>query len=85
MARVLVAERIDQAGLDLLREAGHETDVRLGMSPADLVEAVRGAQALVIRSATQVTAEVIEAGEDLVVVGRAGVGLDNVDLGRGHP
>jgi len=80
MARVLVAERISAAGLDLLRESGHEVDVRLGLSPAELVEALPGAQALIIRSATQVTAEVLAAGEDLVVVGRAGVGLDNVDL-----
>lgn len=80
MARVLVAERIAPAGLDLLRDAGHDVDVRLGMSPAELLEVVPGAQALVIRSATQVTAEVLEAGADLVVVGRAGVGLDNVDL-----
>ena len=80
MARVIVAERIASAGLEVLRDAGHDIDVRLGMSPAELVEAVAGAQALIIRSATQVTAEVLEAGEDLVVVGRAGVGLDNVDL-----
>ncbi len=80
MARVLVAERIASAGLDLLRDAGHDVDVRLGLSPDDLLAAVPGAQALVVRSATQVTADVLEAGEDLVVVGRAGVGLDNVDL-----
>ena len=80
MARVLVAERISAAGLDLLRDAGHEVDVRLGMSPDVLLEVVGGARALIIRSATQVTAEVLEAGTDLVVVGRAGVGLDNVDL-----
>jgi D-3-phosphoglycerate dehydrogenase len=80
MARVLVAERISSAGLDVLREAGHEVDVRLGMSPGELLGAVSGSQALIIRSATQVTADVLEAAEDLVVVGRAGVGLDNVDL-----
>ena len=80
MARVLVAERIASAGLDLLSDAGHEVDVRLGMTPAALLEAVDGARALIIRSATQVTADVLEAGKDLVVVGRAGVGLDNVDL-----
>ena len=80
MARVLVAERIASPGLDALHGAGHETDVRLGMSPADLLQAVAGAEALIIRSATQVTADVLAAGQDLVVVGRAGVGLDNVDL-----
>ena len=47
--------------------------------PEQLVEAVVGAHALIIRSATTVTADVLAAGQDLVVVGRAGIGLDNVD------
>jgi D-3-phosphoglycerate dehydrogenase len=59
---------------------GHEVDVRLSLTPAELVEAVAGASALVIRSATRVTAEVLDAGRDLIAVGRAGVGLDNVDI-----
>jgi len=80
MGRVLVSEKLAQAGLDLMADAGHEVDVRLGLSPEELVEAVKGAQALVIRSATTVTAEVLAAGTDLVVVGRAGIGLDNVDV-----
>jgi D-3-phosphoglycerate dehydrogenase len=80
MARVLVTEKIAQSGLDLLSEAGHEVDVQEGLSPEALVETVPGAQALIIRSATTVTAEVLAAGTDLVVVGRAGVGLDNVDV-----
>ena len=54
--------------------------MRLGLSPDELLDAVRGASALVIRSATQVTADVLAAGADLVVVGRAGIGLDNVDV-----
>src|SRR5687768_10380348 len=80
MARILVTEKLADAGLDDLRAAGHEVDVRLGLSPEELVEAVQGAAALIIRSATTVTAEVLEAGKDLVVVGRAGIGLDNVDV-----
>ena len=80
MARVLVTEKIAQRGLDELAAAGHEVDVNEGLSPDDLLSAVAGANALIIRSATQVTAEVLEAGADLVVVGRAGVGLDNVDV-----
>ncbi len=80
MARVLVAEKIAKSGLALLHDAGHEVDVRLDLSPDELLGAVAGAQALIIRSATQVTAEVIEAGSELVIVGRAGVGLDNVDV-----
>src|SRR5438445_4467441 len=80
MARVLVTEELAPRGLDRLRAGGHDVEVRLGLSPEELLEAVPGAHALVIRSATKVTAEVIEAGTDLVVVGRAGIGLDNVDV-----
>ena len=80
MARVLVAEKIADSGLDRLREAGHEVDIQVGLSPEELLEAIKGAHALVIRSSTTVTAEVIAAGTDLVVVGRAGIGLDNVDV-----
>ncbi len=63
-----------------MRAAGHDVDVRLGLTPDELVEVIPGAEALVIRSATQVTDEVLAAGRDLVVVGRAGIGLDNVDV-----
>ncbi len=82
MARVLVTEEIAASGLQELRDAGHEVDVRLGLSPAELVEAVKGAHALIIRSATQVDAATLEAATDMVVVGRAGIGLDNVDVAK---
>ncbi|MEY2460975.1 MAG: D-3-phosphoglycerate dehydrogenase / 2-oxoglutarate reductase [Acidimicrobiaceae bacterium] len=80
MARVLVTEEIAEGGLERLRQLGHEVDVRLDLSPDQLLQAVVGAQALIIRSATKVTAEVIDAGTNLAVVGRAGIGLDNVDV-----
>src|SRR5688500_13950621 len=80
MARILVTEKLAERGLDLLREAGHDVDVRLDLTAEQLPGAVAGAAALVIRSATQVTADVLAAGTDLVVVGRAGIGLDNVDV-----
>ena len=80
MARVLVTEKIAQRGLDRLAAAGHEVDVREGLTPDELLGAVAGAHALIIRSATKVTADVLAAGADLQVVGRAGVGLDNVDV-----
>jgi D-3-phosphoglycerate dehydrogenase / 2-oxoglutarate reductase len=80
MARILVTENIADGGLQQLRDAGHVVDVRLGLSPDELVEVIPGAAALIIRSATQVTREVLESGTDLVVVGRAGIGLDNVDV-----
>jgi D-3-phosphoglycerate dehydrogenase len=79
MARILVTETIADGGLDQLRAAGHTVDVQEGLSPEQLVEAIVGAHALIIRSATDVTAEVLAAGTDLIVVGRAGIGLDNVD------
>jgi D-3-phosphoglycerate dehydrogenase len=63
-----------------MAEAGHEVDVQLGLSPTELLGVMPGAHALIVRSATKVTAEVLEAGTDLIVVGRAGTGIDNVDV-----
>src|SRR3954462_7567758 len=80
MGRILVTEEIAEGGLARLRDAGHEVDVRLGLSPDELLDAVRGAEALIIRSATKVTEPVLDAAQDLIVVGRAGIGVDNVDV-----
>ena len=80
MARILVPEKLAPSGLEAMAAAGHEVDVRLGLTPEQLIEALQGANALVVRSATKVTETVLEAGRDLQVVGRAGVGLDNVDV-----
>ena len=80
MGRVLVPEKLAERGLELLRASGHEVDVQLELTPEQLLHAVVGADALIVRSATQVTDDVLAAGADLVVVGRAGIGLDNVDV-----
>ncbi|MDQ1438011.1 MAG: D-3-phosphoglycerate dehydrogenase / 2-oxoglutarate reductase [Acidimicrobiaceae bacterium] len=80
MARILVTEQLAERGLTVLREAGHDVVERLGLSADELLDVVPGMAALIIRSATKVTADVLEAGRDLVVVGRAGIGLDNVDV-----
>ena len=80
MARVLVSEELAERGLDRLRAAGHDVDVQVGLSPEKLREVIKGASALIVRSATQVDDALLEAGSNLVVVGRAGVGLDNVDV-----
>lgn len=80
MARILITEEIAEGGLDRLREAGHHVDVRLGLSDEELLSAIPGAAALIIRSATEITDRVLSADPDLVVVGRAGIGLDNVDV-----
>jgi D-3-phosphoglycerate dehydrogenase len=80
MARILVTEEIAEAGLGRLRAAGHDVDVRMELPAEELPAAVAGSHALIIRSATRVTEDVLAAGSDLVVVGRAGIGLDNVDV-----
>jgi len=77
---VLVTEKIAERGLKLLADAGHQVDVKEGVTESELVALIPGASALIIRSATQVTGAVLDAGRDLVVVGRAGVGIDNVDV-----
>ncbi len=79
MDRILVTEKIAAEGLDVLRQAA-EVDVRLDLDKAALLEIVGGYDALVVRSATKVTAEVIDAGTRLRVIGRAGTGVDNIDV-----
>jgi D-3-phosphoglycerate dehydrogenase len=78
MARILVTEPIAEGGLERLAAAGHEVDVQLDL--ALLADKIKGAHALIIRSATQVTADLLAMADSLVVVGRAGIGLDNVDV-----
>ena len=80
MSKVLVTEEIAQSGLDDIAAAGHDVVVRLGLDHAALLTEISDAAALIVRSATQVTAEVLEAAPELLVVGRAGIGLDNVDV-----
>ncbi|GJN03655.1 hypothetical protein PR202_ga21125 [Eleusine coracana subsp. coracana] len=77
---VLVAEKLSEAGLAVLREFA-DVECAYGMSPAELLAKVAQFDALIVRSGTKVTREVLEAGRGrLRVVGRAGVGIDNVDL-----
>jgi D-3-phosphoglycerate dehydrogenase / 2-oxoglutarate reductase len=78
--RVLVTEELAARGLDAMRAAGLEVDQRLGLTPDELRGTVGDAAALVIRSATRVDDALLAAAPELVVVGRAGIGLDNVDV-----
>ncbi|MEG2933710.1 MAG: hydroxyacid dehydrogenase, partial [Gordonibacter sp.] len=78
--KVLVAENLADAGLAILRGKGYEVDVKLDMTPEELVAAIPEYAALIVRSATKVDRAVIEAGERLRIIGRAGVGVDNVDV-----
>ncbi len=80
VTRILVSDPIAADGVTALENAGAEVDVRTGLSPDDLRAAIVGYDALVVRSETKVTAAVFEAAARLKVVGRAGVGVDNIDL-----
>src|SRR5207244_11400925 len=76
----LVAEPLSESGLALLARAGLAADVRTDLTREALLAAIGDYDALVVRSATQVDRELLSAGKKLRVVGRAGVGLDNVDV-----
>jgi len=79
-ARVLVAEPLSESGLAVLSAAGLAADVKTDLTREQLLAAIGGYDALVVRSATKVDRELLTAGKKLRVVGRAGVGLDNVDV-----
>ena len=79
--RVLVADELSPEGLETLRSAPELTvDVKLGLPPAALKSIIGQYEVLAVRSATKVTADVLESAARLKVIGRAGVGVDNIDL-----
>ena len=78
--RVLISDPLAQAGVDLLREAGLQVDEKPGLSPKALLAIIPDYDALIVRSGTQVTADVIRAAKNLKVIARAGVGVDNIDI-----
>ncbi|MBX6343330.1 MAG: phosphoglycerate dehydrogenase, partial [Thermomicrobiaceae bacterium] len=79
LPRVLVCEPLHQDALDLLA-ANARVDVRTGLSRDELLDIVDAYDALVVRSKTQVSGDVIEAGINLRVIARAGIGVDNIDV-----
>ncbi len=79
MPKVLVSDPIDSAGIDILSQVA-QVDIKTGLSPEELVRIIPEYDALMIRSGTRVTKEMIEAGTSLKIIGRAGVGVDNVDV-----
>ncbi|MCK4368124.1 MAG: phosphoglycerate dehydrogenase [Dehalococcoidales bacterium] len=77
--RVLIADPISEEGIDILR--GHaEVDIKTGLTPEEIISTIGNYEALIVRSQTKVSAEVIQAGKKLQVIARAGVGVDNIDV-----
>jgi D-3-phosphoglycerate dehydrogenase / 2-oxoglutarate reductase len=80
MPRVLISDKMDPNAARIFREAGVEVDERPGLSKDELKAIIGGYDGLAIRSATKVTADVLDAAPNLKVIGRAGIGVDNVDI-----
>src|SRR6056297_1635039 len=80
LMKVLVTDPIADAGLTRLREAGHDVETAYEVEGDALLDAVADANALIVRSGTEVTEEVFAAAPDLIIVGRAGIGVDNIDI-----
>jgi D-3-phosphoglycerate dehydrogenase len=79
MSKVLVCDPVDQAGVEILSQVA-QVDVKTGLPPAELIRIIPEYDAMMIRSETRVTKEIIEAATQLKIIGRAGVGVDNVDV-----
>jgi D-3-phosphoglycerate dehydrogenase len=81
MKRVLVSDPLSKTGLEILEKTkGLKYDLKPGLSPEELKKIIPDYDGIIIRSETKLKGEIIEAGKRLMVIGRAGIGLDNVDL-----
>jgi D-3-phosphoglycerate dehydrogenase len=78
--KVIVSDSIADAGVEMMRQAGIEVDVKTGLAPEELERTIGDYDVLVVRSATKVRKPIIEAGKTLKLIVRAGVGLDNIDV-----
>ncbi|MFN7634896.1 MAG: phosphoglycerate dehydrogenase, partial [Acetobacteraceae bacterium] len=78
--RVLVSDKLSAAAVDVFRARGIEAVVRTGLAPAELRAIIGEFDGLAVRSSTKVSREVLDAAPRLKVVGRAGIGVDNVDV-----
>ena len=85
--KIVVSDELPASALDLLRAEGWQVDAKTGRPPAELAEALADADALIVRSATKVTKDLLAAAPKLRIIGRAGSGVDNIDMpaasGRG--
>ncbi|MFM7612969.1 MAG: phosphoglycerate dehydrogenase, partial [Synechococcales cyanobacterium] len=77
MPKVLVSDPVDQVGIDIISQVA-QVDVKTGLPEEELVKIISEYDALMVRSGTKVTQSIIEAGNQLKIIGRAGVGVDNI-------
>ncbi len=80
MDKIIVSDKLSPEGVKILEDAGFKVDCKYKLSPDELKEIIGDYQGIVIRSGTKLTSDVIEKGDSLKAIGRAGVGLDNVDI-----
>ena len=80
MPKVLISDALSPAAVQIFRDRGVDVDVKTGLKPDELIAIIGNYDGLAIRSATKVTAKVLEAATNLKVIGRAGIGVDNVDV-----
>jgi len=80
MAKILVSDKLAQEGVDILKEHGFEVDCNYELDKEGLKKVIKDYEAIVIRSKTKLTSDVIEQADNLKLIGRAGVGVDNVDI-----
>ena len=79
-AKIFVADDVSESGLGPLRSAGFIVEKRPGLGPSELCDALKDCDGLIVRSETKVTSELLDAANNLRVIGRAGVGVDNIDV-----
>nr|MEA2799122.1 D-3-phosphoglycerate dehydrogenase / 2-oxoglutarate reductase [Phenylobacterium sp.] len=80
MPRVLIADKLSPAAIDIFKQRGVDADVKTGLTKDELLKIIGDYDGLAVRSATKADKDVIAAARNLKVIGRAGIGVDNVDI-----
>lgn len=80
MPKILIADKLSPQAMDVFKQRGVEADAKVGLAPDELKKIIGGYDGLAVRSATKVTADILASAGNLKVIGRAGIGVDNVDV-----
>ena len=78
--KVLVTDKLNESGLAIMKQGGCEVDYKPGIEPNDLKDIIKDYDALLVRSQTKATKEILDSAANLKIIGRAGVGVDNIDV-----